>query len=84
MLDEWKQELITIYRTILLEKEYGKFPKNRHACKNGLNSICPFTRICEQTDPRFEPEIKRTMFKKREPWSPWRKPKSPSDFQGGL
>lgn len=72
MVTQWNEELVEIFRDIAAARSMDYFPKNRHACKNGLNRQCHFTRVCEQTNPAFEAGIKQSMFKKREPWSPWR------------
>jgi hypothetical protein len=68
LLNEWRLELLQIFDSIARDR---KFSKNRSACKRGLNRKCQFTHICEQTDKRFEAEVKRTEFKVRDAWTPW-------------
>lgn len=71
-LNEWRMELISIFFDIESKKQNGFYRKNRASCKNGINQLCDYHHICQQTSPEFCNEIKRLEFRVGEPWTPWR------------
>jgi len=72
LIQEWKEQAITIFFRIA-ELNYGHtFIKNRTQCKPYACSPCVFHEVCAQTNPRKIQALLEQDFVKREtPWKAW-------------
>lgn len=76
-LKEWRQEIIEKFVEIAtaLRRDWyfgpGGKSKNRDSCTGKFGYACPFTKICEESNPHLVKSIKEIEYVKKEIWRPW-------------
>jgi len=65
----WRRETIEVFREMALAGINKKYPKSRAACDAKYK--CPFTGLCETTNPHAYRHKMLTEYEPREAWRPW-------------
>jgi len=65
----WRRETIEVFREMALAGINKKYPKSRAACDAKYK--CPFTGLCETTNPHAYKHKMLTEYEPREAWRPW-------------